>query len=340
MNLMYTVLIAMTVLISVPYSLQADALEMKYVPFWWSTDPLTGEAVYTDYFKETSAVQKEHATYLDSIAIVPSSSNFTPSVMLEVERSGMIEEITYEYQYIQVRDSAFDHGPFANPDYTIRELVAVSTWVEAPVPVVVEEITEVITEITPSSVTDITAIITGITGEEPVVEVTEEPQREANGRADTHWDQEEQHLKGHSNMSSQELKDMKKKHAEWKAYETASKLYPSLYPAYVHEYEHEKVVVEDKVVVPLYESEVIINVEPEVILPSVTSSAVVVPIPEPIVEPTPVPGVSSSVVVPERAVVEPTPVPGVSSSVVVPVPESIVPSIVLPDDFVIPGPLE
>jgi hypothetical protein len=91
--------------------------------------------------------------------------------------------------------------------------------------------------------------------------------------------------------------------AEWKAYETASKLYPSLYPPYVH---HEEVVedvvvyvpeVVPEIVVPMPESEVIIDIVPEVTLPSVTSSAVVVPIPEPIVEPVPVPGVTSSTVV-------------------------------------------
>ena len=322
MNLMYTVLIAITVIIAVPITLQADALEMKYVPFWWSIDPLTGEAVYTDYFKETSSVQKEHNTYLASIAKEPATSGFNPSIMLEVERSDMIEVITYEYQHIQVRDSAFDHGPFANPDYTIRELVAISTWVPAPVPVVVEEITEDITEITSETVTDITSILESIVPEITVVEVTVEPQREANGMANTHWDQEEQHLKGHSEMSSQELKDMKKKHAEWKAYELASKLYPTLYPAYVH---HEEVVEEEITVVPIYESKVIsdeIMVPIQEPVPVVRSSEVVVPVqPEPIVEPTPVPSVTSSTVVVPVPETAPQVQPGVSSSVVVPAPE-------------------
>ena len=168
----------------------------------------------------------------------------------------------------------------------------------------VEEITEDVTEITPSSVTDITAILESIVPEITVADVTAEPQREANGRADTHWDQEEQHLKGHSDMSSQELKDMKKKHAEWKAYELASKLYPTLYPAYVHHHDKVVEVVEEEViVVPIYESEVIsdeIMVPIPEPVPVVRSSEVVVPVqPEPIVEPTPVPSVTSSVIVPE-----------------------------------------
>ena len=51
MKPMYAALFAMSVLILVPYLSSADALEMKYVPFWWHTDPLTGEEIYTDYFK-------------------------------------------------------------------------------------------------------------------------------------------------------------------------------------------------------------------------------------------------------------------------------------------------
>ena len=326
MKWMYFGLLAVSVLISVPYLLPADAsLELKQVPFWFHTDPETGEEVYTDYFNEVSSVAREHTAYLDSIAKGQTPSIFNPSIMLEVERSGMVEEITYEYQYIQVRDSAFDHGPFANPDYTIRELVAISTWVEAPVPVVVEEITEDVTEITPSSVTDITTIIESIVPEITVVEVTVEPQREASGRANTHWDQEEQHLKGHSEMSSQELKDMKKKHAEWKAYELASKLYPTLYPAYVHHEEVVEVVEEEVIVVPIYESEVIsdeIMVPIQEPTPVVRSSEVVVPVqPEPIVEPTPVPSVTSSTVVVPVPETTPQAQPGVSSSVVVPAPE-------------------
>ena len=286
----------------------ADAKEMTHVPFWWSTDPLTGERVYTDYFKETSTVLQEHKAYLKS-SLTQSESIFSPLVIAEVERSGMIEVITYETKWIKVSESQFDHGPFANPDYTIAEEVAISTWIKAPVveEAVIEEITEVITEITPSSVTDITSIITGITGGEQVVEVTEEPQtRVSNNKGNTHWDVNDAEYAGSNSMSSQEFKDMKKKQAEWKAYETASKLYPTLYPAYVHEYEHEEVVVEDKIVVPLYESEVIIDIAPEVTLPSVTSSAVVVPMPErPIVEPTPVPGVTSSTVVVPEVITQP-----------------------------------
>ena len=250
MKLMYSVLIAVTVLIAVPYTLSADALEMKYVPFWWSIDPQTGEEVYTDYFKAASGVQQEHNAYLAATAIKQIPSTLNPSIMLEVERLDMVEVITWEMRNITVRESVNDHGPFANPDYNIRELVATSTWVPIEVPElpviiedVLEEVPEVVTEITedvtPEVVTEITEDVTPVT-----------PQREANGRADTHWDQEEQHLTGHSDMSPQELKDMKKKHEAWKAYDVLSSMYPSIYPAYVHHnHDVSEDIVEDVVVV-------------------------------------------------------------------------------------------
>ena len=249
MKLMYSVLIAVTVLIAVPYTLSADALEMKYVPFWWSIDPQTGEEVYTDYFKAASGVQQEHNAYLAATAVKQIPSTLNPSIMLEVERLDMVEVITWEMRNITVRESVNDHGPFANPDYNIRELVATSVWVpievpELPVEDVLEVIPEVVTEITeipeitPEIVPEITEDVTPVT-----------PQREANGKANTHWDQEEQHLTGHSDMSPQELKDMKKKHEAWKAYDVLSSMYPSIYPAYVHHDVYEEV--EDVIVVPL-----------------------------------------------------------------------------------------
>ena len=304
MKLMYAALFAMSVLILVPYLSSADALEMKYVPFWWHTDPLTGEEVYTDYFKKASSVQQEHDAYLASIAKGQSPSIFTPSTELGVERSGLVEVITYEMKYIPIKDTMnpASYGFYANPDYPVLAEVAISTWIKAPVVVVVEEvveeITDVITEISQEIVTEITEEIT------PEV-IPYEHKRVASGNSDTHWDSEEQIISGHNYLTSQQIKDQKLKIAEWKAYETASKMYPSLYPPYVHNDE----VVEDvaidipevvpNIVVPMPESEVIIDIAPEVTLPSVTSSEIVVPIPEPIVEPTPVPGVSSSVIVDE-----------------------------------------
>ena len=304
MKLIYSVLIAVTALISVPYLLPAEALEMKYVPFWWHTDPLTGEEVYTDYFKEAGSVQQEHNAYLASTAKGQTTSTFSPSIMAEVERSGMIEVITYEMKYIPIKDTIdpISYGFYANQDYPVLAEVSISTWVKAPVVViieeVIEEITDVITEISQEIVTEITEEIT------PEV-IPYEHKRVASGNSDTHWDSEEQIISGHDYLTSQQIKEQKLKMAEWKAYETASKLYPSLYPPYVHHDEVVEDVVIDvqevvpDIVVPMPESEVIIDVAPEVTLPSVTSSAVVVPIPEPIVEPTPVPGVSSSVIVDE-----------------------------------------
>jgi len=260
---MYAVLLAITVLVSVPYLLPADAsIEMKYVPFWWSTDPLTGEAVYTDYFNEVSAVHLEHKAYLSSIVEEPTASTINPSIMLEVERSDLVEVITYEIQNVKVKDSLFDHGLYANPDYTNRELVAISTWVPAPEPEVSEEVVEVIPEeitleITPEAVPDVTEDVTPV--EVEVVEVVEDlpPIRVSSFKGNTHWDVEEATISGHDYMSSQQIKDHKKHLAEWKAYETLSELYPSQYPAYVHNYEsddthgmdHDKLMEEDLVVV-------------------------------------------------------------------------------------------
>tara|TARA_B100001059_G_C17759615_1_gene542026 strand:+ start:173 stop:1126 length:954 start_codon:yes stop_codon:yes gene_type:complete len=274
------VLIAATVLISVPYMLSADAKEMKYVPFWWSTDPITGEEVYTDYFSESSSVQREHNAYLAQSALDQSASTINPSIMLEVERSNMVEVITYEYQWIKVRDSQQPQGPFANPDFVIREKVAVSTWVEIEAPVtdseVTDDITEDVTAITPEIVPEIT---------EDITEVVTQPGRVSTFDGKTHWDAEEAAFNGQDRMSSQEYKDMKKKHEAWRAYETASKLMPNLYPPYVH---HEDKVVE------------IVEVE------SVLSTPlIVVPITEPTPEPTPVPEVLVEPIVPNTTSVVP-----------------------------------
>lgn len=282
------VLIAASVLISVPYMLPADAKEMKYVPFWWSTDPLTGEEVYTDYFSESSSVQREHNAYLAQSALDQSASTINPSIILEVERSNMVEVITYEYQWIKVRDSQQPQGPFANPDFVIREKVAVSTWVEVEAPVVDSEVTEDVTEITQEVVPEIT---------EDVTETVTKPVRVSTYDGKTHWDAEEAAFNGQDKMSSQEYKDMKKKHEEWRAYETASKLMPNLYPPYVHH--------EDKVVETVVEEEVIIVVplqQEEVVVPNFPTATVPnIPIPEPV----PLPDVLVEPIIPEAIPIVP-----------------------------------
>ena len=282
------VLIAASVLISVPYMLPADAKEMKYVPFWWSTDPLTGEEVYTDYFSESSSVQREHNAYLAQSALDQSASTINPSIILEVERSNMVEVITYEYQWIKVRDSQQPQGPFANPDFVIREKVAVSTWVEVEAPVVDSEVTEDVTEITQEVVPEIT---------EDVTETVTKPVRVSTYDGKTHWDAEEAAFNGQDRMSSQEYKDMKKKHEEWRAYETASKLMPNLYPPYVHH--------EDKVVETVVEEEVIIVVplqQEEVVVPDFPTATVPnIPIPEPV----PLPDVLVEPIIPEAIPIVP-----------------------------------
>ena len=282
------VLIAASVLISVPYMLPADAKEMKHVPFWWSTDPLTGEEVYTDYFSESSSVQREHNAYLAQSALDQSASTINPSIILEVERSNMVEVITYEYQWIKVRDSQQPQGPFANPDFVIREKVAVSTWVEVEVPVVDSEVTEDVTEITQEVVPEIT---------EDVTETVTKPVRVSTYDGKTHWDAEEAAFNGQDKMSSQEYKDMKKKHEEWRAYETASKLMPNLYPPYVHH--------EDKVVETVVEEEVIIVVplqQEEVVVPNFPTATVPnIPIPEPV----PLPDVLVEPIIPEAIPIVP-----------------------------------
>ena len=337
MRSIYSVLIAATVLIAVPYALAAEGAEMKTVPFWWSTDPLTGEQVYTDYFKESSGVQREHNAYLAQTASDLTVSTINPSILLEGERSNMVEVITYETKYIRAGDSAFYQGPFSNPDYMISEEVAVSTWVKAPVVVeleVTEDITPNVTPIVTDVTPDVTPIVPVIVTE--TVEVVEEPKRVTNHNGNTHWDVNDADYEGSNSMSSQELKDMKKKHESWKAYETASKMYPSLYPAYVHDYTHEEVVV--------VEEESLTVVVPIEVKPRVISNEVIVPIPAPVVVVPVTPRVTSSEVVVEEAVVVPV-TPRVTSSEVVPetiiqpvIPEavSIVPEIIVNEDFVMP----
>ena len=296
------VMLAAFVLIAVPYGLSAEGAEMKTVPFWWSTDPLTGEQVYTDYFASSSSVQREHNAYLAQSTLSQSVSTINPSIILEVEHSNMVEVITYEWKYIKTSESSQPQGPFANPDYMIREKVAVSTWIEAPV-VVEEDVTEVtedVTVITPEIVPEITEDVT-------VIVTESEPERVSNFKDNTHWDVDEADYKGHSKMTTQEFKDMKKKHAEWKAYELASQLYPSLYPPYVHEYDHDEHHgnYEDKVVETVVEEEVVIVVplqQEEVVVPNFPTATVPnIPVPEPV----PVPEVLVEPVIPEAVPIVP-----------------------------------
>lgn len=290
MKSIYSVIAVAAVLIAVPYTLAADGAEMKTVPFWWSTDPITGEQVYTDYFASSSSVQREHNAYLAQSTLSQSVSTIDPSIMLEVERSNMVEVITYEYQWIKVRDSQQPQGPFANPDFVIREKVAVSTWVEVEAPVVDSEVTEDVTEITQEIVPEIT---------EDITETVIKPVRVSTYDGKTHWDAEEAAFNGQDKMSSQEYKDMKKKHEEWRAYETASKLMPNLYPPYVHH--------EDKVVETVVEEEVIIVVplqQEEVVVPNFPTATATVPnIPVP--EPVPVPEVLVEPIIPEAISIVP-----------------------------------
>jgi len=312
MKSIYSVIAVAAVLIAVPYTLAADGAEMKTVPFWWSTDPLTGEQVYTDYFASSSSVQREHNAYLAQSTLSQSVSTINPSIILEVEHSNMVEVITYEWKYIKTSESSQPQGPFANPDYMIREKVAVSTWIEAPV-VVEEDVTEVtedVTVITPEIVPEITEDVT-------VIVTESEPERVSNFKDNTHWDVDEADYKGHSKMTAQEFKDMKKKHAEWKAYELASQLYPSLYPPYVHEYDHDEhhgnyeekaieTVVEEEVVivVPLQQEEVVVPNFPTATVPNIPVPEPI-PVPEVLVEPVPVPEVLVEPVIPEAVPIVP-----------------------------------
>ena len=320
MKSIYSVIAVAAVLIAVPYTLAADGAEMKTVPFWWSTDPLTGEQVYTDYFASSSSVQREHNAYLAQSTLSQSVSTINPSIMLEVERSNMVEVITYEWKYIKTSESSQPQGPFANPDYMIREKVAVSTWIEAPV-VVEEDVTEVtedVTVITPEIVPEITEDVT-------VIVTESEPERVSTFKGNTHWDVDEADYKGHSKMTTQEFKDMKKKHAEWKAYELASQLMPSLYPPYVHEYDHDEHHgnYEDKVVETVVEEEVVIVVplqQEEVVVPNFPTATVPnIPVPEPV----PVPEVLVEPVIPEAISIvpqieEPLPFDLTNDTIVVP----------------------
>ena len=252
MRSIYSVLIAATVLIAVPYALAAEGAEMKTVPFWWSTDPLTGERVYNDYFNESSNVQLEHNAYLAASASNQVASTISPSILLEAERSGMIEVITYETKHIRAGDSAFDQGPFSNPDYMISERVATSTWVYPPVveEEVTEDVTPDVTEITPDVTPEsVTSVVPEIVLEEVIVEDEVPTKRVSNHKGNTHWDVNDAQYEGSNDMSQQEFKDLKKKHEAWKAYDKLSKMYPSIYPAYVHDHVHDHKVIDEEVMV-------------------------------------------------------------------------------------------
>ncbi len=321
MKSIYSVIAVAAVLIAVPYTLAADGAEMKTVPFWWSTDPLTGEQVYTDYFASSSSVQREHNAYLAQSTLSQSVSTINPSIMLEVERSNMVEVITYEWKYIKTSESSQPQGPFANPDYMIREKVAISTWIEAPV-VVEEDVTEITEDVT----VDVTPeIVPEITEDVTVIVTESEPERVSNFKDNTHWDVDEADYKGHSKMTTQEFKDMKKKHEAWKAYELASQLYPSLYPPYVHEYDHDEHHdnYEEKVVETVVEEEVVIVVplqQEEVVVPNFPTATVPnIPVPEPV----PVPEVLVEPVIPEAISIvpqieEPLPFDLTNDTIVVP----------------------
>ena len=232
----------------------------------------------------------------------------------------MVEVITYEWKYIKTSESSQPQGPFANPDYMIREKVAVSTWIEAPV-VVEEDVTEVtedVTVITPEIVPEITEDVT-------VIVTESEPERVSNFKGNTHWDVDEADYKGHSKMTTQEFKDMKKKHEAWKAYELASQLMPSLYPPYVHEYDHDEHHgnYEEKVVETVVEEEVVIVVplqQEEVVVPNFPTATVPnIPVPEPV----PVPEVLVEPVIPEAISIvpqieEPLPFDLTNDTIVVP----------------------
>ena len=246
------VMLAAFVLIAVPYGLSAEGAEMKTVPFWWSTDPLTGERVYNDYFNESSNVQLEHNAYLAASASNQVASTISPSILLEAERSGMIEVITYETKHIRAGDSAFDQGPFSNPDYMISERVATSTWVYPPVveEEVTEDVTPDVTEITPDVTPEsVTSVVPEIVLEEVIVEDEVPTKRVSNHKGNTHWDVNDAQYEGSNDMSQQEFKDLKKKHEAWKAYDKLSKMYPSIYPAYVHVHVHDHKVIDEEVMV-------------------------------------------------------------------------------------------
>ena len=164
-----------------------------------------------------------------------------------------------------------------------------------------------------------------ITEDVTVIVTESEPERVSNFKGNTHWDVDEADYKGHSKMTTQEFKDMKKKHEAWKAYELASQLMPSLYPPYVHEYDHDEHHgnYEEKVVETVVEEEVVIVVplqQEEVVVPNFPTATVPnIPVPEPV----PVPEVLVEPVIPEAISIvpqieEPLPFDLTNDTIVVP----------------------
>ena len=282
MKLVFSILLVAMISIAVPYTLTAEGSEMKTVPFWWSTDPVTGEEVYTDYFK-TSAVQREHNTYLAETTKVSEVPVIIPSTEVDdmtEPKLTQVEVITYEYRMVLSKDSKHPQPIFQNPNYPITELVPISTWITVPVTEIIT--TDPITgDITDDITDDITEITPEIVTEMPVVNTPPEVKsREVNYDSNTHWDTNEQQHVGQEKMSLQEYKDMKKHHEAQKAYDRVAKLtdYKAIYPTRV-------VQVVDVPIITLPYTEPI--QEPVSVIAPIPEQPIVVPIPEqPIVVPT------------------------------------------------------
>lgn len=200
MKLSQFVFVVTALIITVPSisTIEANADTMQ-VPFWFETDPVTGDEIYIDHFRQANYVMKEyHNDFVAQQTTLEIDITTVDSTDDLDEPSGMVEKTIYEYQYIPIRESQFDHhGLFANPDFIVRELVPVTILIPVPEPVEpvvpVPEPVEVVLPIT----------------------ITPEPLPPITNPLET--------------LKNQELKDYKVNLERERAEQLLAKMYPGLY---------------------------------------------------------------------------------------------------------------
>lgn len=199
MKLSQFVFVVTALIITVPSisSIEANADTMQ-VPFWFETDPVTGDEIYIDHFRQANYVMKEyHNDFVAQQTALEIDITTVDSTDDLDEPSGMVEKTIYEYQYIPIRESQFDYGLFANPDFIVRELVPVTILIPVPEPVEpvvpVPEPVEVVVPIT----------------------ITPEPLPPITNPLET--------------LKNQELKDYKVNLERERAEQLLAKMYPGLY---------------------------------------------------------------------------------------------------------------
>lgn len=210
MKLLQFVFVVTALIITVPSISSIEANATMQVPFWFETDPVTGDEIYIDHFRQANYVMKEyHNDFVAQQTTLEIDITTVDSTDDLDEPSGMVEKTIYEYQYIPIRESQFDHGLFANPDFIVRELVPVTIWVPVPEPVIV-----VPEPVEPESVEIVVPVPEPVEAVVPIT-ITPEPLPPITNPLET--------------LKNQELKDYKVNLERERAEKLLAKMYPGLY---------------------------------------------------------------------------------------------------------------